>query len=139
MDSIGMVVDVWRSDASNVLNTGQGTTSAQLREGVMRARAFAVWRRVRDESQGLPVDLAGMKANVTGSGAALLASCRLGTKERASLEMMAERCQLSGRGIMRALAVARTIADMEECECVSGDHLMEALGFRKNDQEPAAA
>ncbi|MDR0346957.1 MAG: hypothetical protein LBH56_01090 [Coriobacteriales bacterium] len=40
---------------------------------------------------------------------------------------------------MRALAVARTIADMEECEKVSGDHLVEALSFRKNDQESAAA
>jgi magnesium chelatase family protein len=139
MDRIGIIVDVWRSDAAHVLNTGKGTTSAQLREGVMRARAFAVWRQTRDESQGLSVALSGAKANTTGSGAALLASCRLGTKERASLEMMAERYQLSGRGIMCALAVARTIADMEENEKVMGDHLMEALSFRKNDQKSVAA
>jgi magnesium chelatase family protein len=139
MDRIGIIVDVWRSDAAHVLNTGKGTTSVQLREGVMRARAFAVWRCTRDGSRGLAVVPASAKANSTGSGAALLASCRLGTKERASLEMMAERYQLSGRGIMGTLAVARTIADMEESEKVMGDHLMEALGFRKNDREAAVA
>jgi magnesium chelatase family protein len=134
-----MIVDVWRSDARHVLNTGKGTTSAQLKEGVMCARAFASWRCDRDATQGLPVAPVGVKTTVTGSGAALLASCRLGTRERASLELMAERCQLSGRGIMRALAVARTIADMEESEVVTGDHLIESLSFRKNDQEPVAA
>ncbi|MDR2106548.1 MAG: YifB family Mg chelatase-like AAA ATPase [Coriobacteriales bacterium] len=144
MDRIGIIVDVWRSDAAHVLNTGRGTTSAQLREGVMRARAFAVWRHARDEAQGFKDVPAGVGATMavtaaTGSGAALLASCRLGTKERASLEMMAERYQLSGRGIMGTLAVARTIADMEESERVTGDHLMEALGFRKNDRESAVA
>jgi magnesium chelatase family protein len=130
MDRIGIIVDVWRSDAAHVLNTGKGTTSAQLREGVMQARAFATWRQVRDETAHI---------DAKGSGALLLASCRLGTKERATLEMMAERYQLSGRGIMCALAVARTIADMEESERVCGEHLLEALGFRKNDQEAEVA
>jgi magnesium chelatase family protein len=53
MDRIEMVVDVWRSDAAHVLNTGKGTSSAHLREGVMRARAFAIWREARAEAQGL--------------------------------------------------------------------------------------
>jgi magnesium chelatase family protein len=143
MDRIGIIVDVWRSDAAHVLNTGKGTTSAQLREGVMRARAFAIWRWAHDEAHdpsSASIDIpAAMRTDTGGSAAALLASCRLGTKERASLEMMAERYQLSGRGIMCALAVARTIADMEESERVTGDHLLEALSFRKNDRDSAAA
>jgi magnesium chelatase family protein len=150
MDRIGITVDVWRSDAAHVLNTGKGTTSVQLREGVMRARAFAAWREAREKVQGphgashasaydTPAGASAKEAVVSGAGAALLASCRLGTKERASLEMMAERYQLSGRGIMGALAVARTIADMEESERVTGDHLLEAVGFRKNDREASAA
>jgi magnesium chelatase family protein len=148
MDRIGITVDVWRSDAANVLNTGKGTTSAQLKEGVMSARAFAAWRRVRDEEQGLSLEPLSVEdeaptALQSGSSsvppAALLASCRLGTKERASLEMMADRYQLSGRGIMCALGVARTIADMVECEKVNSDHLLEAVSFRKNDCESAVA
>ena len=128
MDRVRIIVDVWRTDPSHVLQTGNGTTSAQLREGVMKARVFEAWRLGDAREQG-----------VSGAGAALLASCKLGTKERAALEMMAERYQLSGRGIMSALAVARTIADMEESERVTQDHLLEAVSFRKNDRESAAA
>jgi len=153
MDRIDIVVDVWRSDPAHVLDTGLGTSSAQLRQGVMQARAFADWRRARDQARGLTgeahskagtrisgrADTEGEKAKPVGSGAALLASCQLGTKERSSLELMAERYQLSGRGIMCALSVARTIADMEESERVLQEHLLEAVSFRKNDRESVEA
>jgi predicted ATPase with chaperone activity len=66
----------------------------------------------------------------TSKGAALLAACQLGTKERSWLELVSERYQLSGRGIMSALAVSRTIADMEESERVLQEHLLEAVSFR---------
>jgi magnesium chelatase family protein len=127
MDRIKIIVDVWRSDPAHVLNTGKGTSSAQLKEGVMKARAFADWRRAKTA----------LFEDTTGE--ALLASCHLGIKERSGLEIMAERYQLSGRGIMSALAVARTIADMEESECVTQDHLFEAVSFRKTDREAVAA
>jgi magnesium chelatase family protein len=136
MDRIEISVDVWRSEPAHVLDTGKGTTSAQLREGVMRARAFAAWRRARSDAAEKTSEASTIASS---SGAALLASCQLGTKERASLEMMAERYHLSGRGIMCALGVARTIADMEESDKVSADHLLEAVSFRKNDQESAVA
>jgi magnesium chelatase family protein len=123
MDRIKMTVDVWRSDPAHVLNTGKGTSSVQLKEGVMKARSFAEWRHAQDV--------------VTEE--ALLASCRLGTKERSGLEIMAERYQMSGRGIMSAVAVARTIADMEESERVTQEHLFEAVSFRKTDRETVAA
>jgi magnesium chelatase family protein len=127
MDRIKIIVEVWRSDPAHVLNTGKGTSSAQLKEGVMQARVFASWRRAKGE----------VVAEATEE--ALLVSCKLGTKERSWLEIMAERYQLSGRGIMSALAVARTIADMEESERVTQDHLFEAVSFRKTDRETVAA
>ena len=153
MDRIEIIVDVWRSDPANVLDTGLGTSSTRLREGVMQARAFATWRCAKDEARGLAIDTQKKEASGESgeadshalgasricSGAALLASCQLGTKERSSLELMAERYQLSGRGIMCALSVARTIADMEESERVLQEHLLEAVSFRKNDLESAAA
>jgi magnesium chelatase family protein len=37
---------------------------------------------------------------------------------------------LTGRGHDRVLRVARTIADLEGCHQVSGDHIQEAIGFR---------
>ena len=139
MDRIEIIVDVWRSEPGHVLNTGQGSSSATLRDGVLRARAFAAWRRAR---QGFAEDGGAGEHCAVGrqklSGAALLAACQLGGKERSLMEMMAERYQLSGRGIMCALSVARTIADMEESEAVGKEHLMESISFRKNDCEQAA-
>jgi magnesium chelatase family protein len=156
MDRIEIIVDIWRSDPGHVLDTGKGTSSAQLREGVFKARAFARWRRSKDETLGL---LGAGRSEVTGTvsiedevyadqdpavtlkanGAALLADCKLGTKERSFLEMMAERYQLSGRGIMCTLSVARTIADMEESDKVKQEHLLEAVSFRKKDMETVSA
>ena len=64
------------------------------------------------------------------SEATILAACRLDTKEQAFLEMAADRYQLSGRGIISTLAVARTIADMSEETCVREHHLVEAISYR---------
>ncbi len=152
MDRIEIIVDVWRSDPGNVLDTGKGTSSAQLHEGVLKAQAFAAWRRAKDgsktsitprrnlESSTSLSDVKnqsdlGVNTNGINKGAALLAACKLGAKERSFLEIMAERYQLSGRGIMCTLSVSRTIADMEESEKVNKDHLLEAVSFRKKDLE----
>ena len=37
---------------------------------------------------------------------------------------------LGGRGYVRAMAVARTIADLDGCSCVSAEHMAEALSLR---------
>jgi magnesium chelatase family protein len=69
-------------------------------------------------------------ARTLGNGMRMIASCRLGSTERRFIEQAATRYQLSGRGIMRALSVARTIADLEASERVNNDHLLEAVSFR---------
>lgn len=43
---------------------------------------------------------------------------------------MAQAYSMSGRALVSALNVSRTIADLSECETVGVDHLAEALGFR---------
>ena len=51
------------------------------------------------------------------------------------LEGAAKAGRLSGRAIMRTLALARTIADMEESARVERSHLCEAIGFRLREGE----
>jgi magnesium chelatase family protein len=46
---------------------------------------------------------------------------------------------LTGRGVDRALKVARTIADLEGSEMVTAGHLGEALSYRIDLAEPEAA
>ena len=40
--------------------------------------------------------------------------------------------KLSNRGISRILRVARTIADLENSQEINQNHLLEAIGYRRN-------
>ncbi len=146
MDRFDLVVDVWRSDPSQVLETGRGSSSKQLREAVLSAREFKSWRNSRMQAgsgvevqaihQTIQMPEVGSEAAegcLLGAGAELLEACSLGPKQRGLMEEVARRHQLSGRGIMRTLAVARTIADLDQQEAVSADHILEAVTYRARE------
>ena len=116
MDRIDIHIDVWRSPPSSVLNSGTGVSSAKLREGVMSARAFASRRRCSGDYDG--------------SSSSIIRECSLGDEEENLLKDMARVHHMSGRGIMRTLSIARTIADLAESEVVQRRHLAEAFGLR---------
>ena len=119
MDRIDVHIDVARIPPGQVLSTGHGTSSAKLREGVLAAREYASWRR---STTGL--DERARQAEV------LVESCAMSEADRDFLEKLAASGSMSGRAIMRTLALARTIADMEQVPKVGRDHLCEAVGFR---------
>ena len=120
LDRIDMHVDVWRCDPADIIRPGEGpcACSDELREGVLAAREFAAWRR---EALG-DGDDAGMQG--------LVRRCRLDAAAEGFLETAARLRGLSGRGVARVLAVARTIADMERKTDVGEPHVVEAMGFR---------
>lgn len=149
MDRFDLVVDVWRSDPGTVLDTGKGTSSAELREGVLRARKFALGRQKGNDGyadgweeevgKGQMLLQEGSIAafdsqKPLGFSARLLASCHLDSVGRNHLEALAHLHRLSGRGIMRVLALARTIADMEESAHVHEAHLHEAVMYRVKER-----
>lgn len=125
LDRIDMRIDVRRISPGDVLSTGRGTSSETLRQDVLRAREFASWRRARDADAE--------RGNAPSE--ALVRSCDLSTDDEAFLEEVAGAGRMSGRAIMRTLALARTIADMEESERVKRPHLCEAVGFRLREGE----
>ena len=57
--------------------------------------------------------------------------CKLSSTERDFLATASNKYALSARAINRVLKVARTIADMTECENITLEHLAEALQYRK--------
>lgn len=122
MDRIDLQLDVRRLPPGSVLDSGGGQGSAELREGVLRGRAFASWRR-REE---------GCASSRRGPGRpqSVIEACRLDGEGRAFMESMAKAYGMSGRALVSALGVARTIADMEEAPAVGAAHLAEALGLR---------
>ncbi|MBQ3302361.1 MAG: ATP-binding protein, partial [Eggerthellaceae bacterium] len=117
MDRIDIHIDVRRLPPSEIVFAGHGTSSKELREDVLKAREYSAWRRARDEDLGLEAD-------------DVVSSCRLDEKDKEYFVDVARAHSMSGRGIVRALSIARTIADMCEKERVGADELYEALEFR---------
>ena len=115
MDRIDIHIDVWRASPDMVLGSG-GTGSDALRKGVMEAREFASWRMAH--AQG------------SSSGESIIAACALDEGDERFLKDMAELHTMSGRGIVKTLSIARTIADMEGREKVGRAHVCEALALR---------
>lgn len=122
LDRMDIQLDVQRLPPRSLFDAGCGTDSKTLRDGVLGARAFALWRHERARTESAAP--AGM------SPRQVISSCSLGAKERAFAEQMAELHALSGRALVSCLKVARTIADMEEQDEVGQEHLAEAFGFR---------
>ena len=120
MDRIDMHIDVSRIPPGDIIRLQQGTNSAQLREGVMRAREYASWRRAHE--------------HIGSTSKALVESCHLASAESDLFEHAAKKNSMSGRAIVRTLSVARTIADIDERREVSADDLFEALGFRIREE-----
>lgn len=56
--------------------------------------------------------------------------CQLSTTDERWLETACERLTLSLRAAHRLLKVARTLADLEQVEQISREHLAEALQYR---------
>ena len=124
MDRIDVHIAVRRIPPGEVLATGHGTGSEELRRDVLRAREYASWRRARAGDEEGPR-----------TSEALVKACALSAQDEGFLEGAARASRLSGRAIMRTLALARTIADMEESERVGRGHLCEAIGFRLREGE----
>ena len=60
--------------------------------------------------------------------------CGIGTAGERLLATAIERLGLSARAFHRILKVARTIADLDECETIAASHLTEAISYRRLDR-----
>ncbi|MCH9637064.1 MAG: YifB family Mg chelatase-like AAA ATPase [Candidatus Rickettsiella isopodorum] len=64
------------------------------------------------------------------NGNILKIACKLSNTDHKILENALEKFQLSTRAYHRILRIARTIADLTECEKIKTPHLMEALSYK---------
>jgi magnesium chelatase family protein len=99
---------------------GPSESSADVAARVAAARARQVQR------QG--------HANARLAGARVLQESRLEAPARVLLGSAMHRLSLSARAYHRVLRVARTIADLAQCETVRRDHVAEAVSFRHLDR-----
>lgn len=117
LDRIDIRIDVWQSESRELLELKEGKSSAELREGVERARAFAAKRK--------PFSAAQRK-----SMRALKDACGFDAKTEEFFLSLAEAKRLSARALAKTLLLARTIADLDECAQVGTPHVAEAFGLR---------
>ena len=149
IDRFDMMVNVSRSDPKSVMLTGTGVTSEELYKGVLAAREFAKHRYSNtDIGSSYEEDIennfacniekndvgAGISNSRTGKDRSLITQCKMNSKVISYMEDVARAHTMSGRGIMKVLKVARTIADIEQSEHVSADHVSEATMFRMQDK-----
>jgi magnesium chelatase family protein len=73
--------------------------------------------------------------NAQMSGNTIREVCQISQAGQMLLKISMEKLQLSARAYDRILKVARTIADLAECEHIKDEHLAEAIHFRSLDRE----
>ena len=118
LDRIDLQVEVLRPEKSILSETTDGIeTSAVVRERVIRARKIQIKRN------GIP--------NALMDNNQLNEHCHIDGERLLLLEMAAEQLFLSPRACHRILKVARTIADLDEVEMLSSQHIAEAIAFRR--------
>ncbi len=119
LDRFDLHVEVPRVSFADIDEPTERGESAQLRESVVAARAIQLER--------------GGRLNARLDARALWRVVKLGRDQRALLKRAADRWQLSARGSLRVLKVARTIADLEQSSAVTTQHVAEALQLRCRD------
>lgn len=126
-DRIDIMLHVARPDPSCLMAGHEGLSTSDLRQEVEAARAFCSWRVARQGDTGEDADL---------DDASALAEFDIDEQGREILLDICRRTHVSGRGMVRLCRIARTIADIEECERVSEQHIVEAAQFqgRRDDE-----
>ncbi|PYI50353.1 YifB family Mg chelatase-like AAA ATPase [Paenibacillus flagellatus] len=124
LDRIDMHVEVPRIEYDAMKRTGVNVSSAELRETVARAL-----RRQSERYAG-----SGIRFNGELTGRMLREHCRLQPEGEKLLAGSFEALGLSVRAHDRVLKIARTIADLDECDRIGTPHVAEALQYRCLDR-----
>ena len=124
LDRIDLCVEVGLPSYDDLRDPAPGESSAKIRERVENAVEIQK-ERYRGTS---------LRFNGELGGEELERWCRLGSAEDKLLKAAYKKYSLTGRGCMRILKVARTIADLDGSGLIREEHLMEALGFRMADR-----
>jgi len=125
LDRIDMRVEVPALSFEELRSKGSAEDSATVRERVDRARQIA---RERYRSYGF-------RCNGALTGALTGKLCQLDAGAEAVLKESFSSLHLSARGHDRILRLARTIADLDEKELISEDHVLEAIQYRVSTEK----
>ena len=121
LDRIDLIIEVPRLTTEELINTKtEAEPSAVIRERVVKARKLQA-KRYENE---------GILTNSELSADMIKKYCILDEASQSILKMAAQKYQLSGRKYNRVIKIARTIADLNECENIKAEHITLALQYR---------
>lgn len=126
MDRIDLKVWVNPVDREELISMKSPEKSEDIRKRVMRA--VSIQRERFKNSQ--------TRYNSRMNNEEVKKFCLLTTEAQNLLKNAMERLNLSGRGYMKVLKVARTIADLSGEEKINSSHIAEALQYRINEKSP---
>lgn len=124
MDRIDLQVAVNRLKPEEITQQGEGEGSVHVRERVQAAR-----QKAQSRWTGEPI-----QCNAEMQSRHLRQWCQLDDGGRVILEGAIRKLGLSARATDRILKVARTIADLSDCDRLQVSHIAEAIQYRTIDR-----
>ena len=122
LDRIDLHVELRQLSQDELLRAPDGEKSAVIRERVIAARRIQSMR-----FKNSPVH-----CNAQMNSKQLQQYCKLDNKCIMLLRHAVAQLKLSPRAYDRILKVSRTIADLAKSECITENHIFEAIQYRKN-------
>ena len=125
LDRIDLHVEVPALDFESLRGRQKGETSEEIRARVIKAREI-------QEKRFKGTDIT---CNAEMTPKLLREFCPLSESAEQLLRTAFDRLGMSGRAYDRILKVARTVADLNGCDDIDENHLLEALQFRATDKK----
>jgi magnesium chelatase family protein len=124
LDRIDIHIEVPSISYRDLTNKSEGTSSSEMREIVIRARAIQAQRFINEK----------ILTNSQMSNRHIKKYCKLDDASESLIKQAIDELGLSARAYTRILRVARTIADIEQSEQIQVQHISEAIQYRSLDR-----
>ncbi len=125
LDRLDIHVEVPPVEYDELSSFSKSESSEAIRARVNAARTIQLERYKND----------GIHANAALTAPLLQKYCIMDDAAKEMLKIVFDKLGLSARGYDRILKVARTIADLEQSEIISEDHIAEAIQYRTLDRK----
>ncbi|MGN0453150.1 MAG: YifB family Mg chelatase-like AAA ATPase [Ruminococcus sp.] len=125
LDRIDIHVEVPPVEYAELSSKERAESSESIRKRVNRARQIQ-----SERFQGSDIF-----CNARMTPEFIRKTCRVDDKAKETLSLAFDKMGLSARAYDKVLKISRTVADMEGCEVISQDHVLEAVQYRTLDNK----